>query len=328
MSAAMTSPPLTLRALEPADCESIAGWIQSEDMLWQWSGPWDLTWPLDAAQLVADLRRHGDPRFLLAAVAPADGALLGMARLTVQRHHGLGQLGRILVAPEARGRGYGVALMQALISRAFDELGLHRLTLSAYTFNHGAIATYRRVGFTVEGRARDSTRFSDGYRSGVTMALLAGDRDAAVTAGTPAVRPVRLSDAPRVAALLTELGYPHDATAARARISAWQAESDGTVLVAEDGGVAAGLIAVHRIPYFERGGAFARIVALSVDPGSRRAHIGRRLVDAAEAWAAARGCHTLEVTSRRRREDAHAFYRALGYADQSDGSGRFTRTLG
>lgn len=88
-----------------------------------------------------------------------------------------------------------------------------------------------------------------------------------------------------------------------------------------------GFAAVHRVPYFERPGAFTRLVALSVDAAQRRAGVGRRLMAAVERWAAARGCVEVEVTSRRSREDAHRFYSALGYEDRCAESGRFRRAL-
>lgn len=130
-----------------------------------------------------------------------------------------------------------------------------------------------------------------------------------------------------MAALLTDLGYPHDARQAAERLAAWRADTEGTVLVAEGAGAVGGLVAVHRVPYFERPGAFARIVALSVRRDSRRGGVGRQLVAAAEAWAQSRGCTDLEVTSARAREAAHRFYPALGYADQCGRAARYTRAL-
>jgi GNAT superfamily N-acetyltransferase len=103
------------------------------------------------------------------------------------------------------------------------------------------------------------------------------------------------------------------------------------VLVAEAGaaaaGTAAGFAAVHRVPYFERPGAWARVVALSVDAAHRRAGVGRGLMAAAERWAAVHGCVAMEVTSLRSREAAHRFYAALGYEDRCADSGRLTRAL-
>jgi hypothetical protein len=40
------------------------------------------------------------------------------------------------------------------------------------------------------------------------------------------------------------------------------------------------------------------------------------------------GCTDVEVTSRLTRHSAHALYRAAGYAEISERSGRFVRALG
>jgi GNAT superfamily N-acetyltransferase len=230
------------------------------------------------------------------------------------------------VAPERRGHGLGAALMRATIRRGFDELGLHRLQLTVYTFNAPAIATYRSVGFAVEGMARASTRGTDGRWDGLTMSLLEPDYRHPPVYGD-GIRFAAGRDADQIAALLTQLGYPHDRDETVARLLAWTAEPEGEVLVAEAGGEVAGFAAVHRVPYFERPGAFARVVALSVDAAYRRAGLGRRLMAAVEAWAAVRGCVDVEVTSLRSRDDAHDFYAALGYEDRSAESGRFRRAL-
>jgi len=324
------APTVSLRPLTRADCGRIVDWIASEDDLYQWSGPADFAWPLTVDQLQADLARPGVGRMLMAAT-DADGALAGHVKLQIVAHHRIGHVGRVLVAPDRRGRGTGSALMRAVVALGFDELQLHRLQLGVYTFNHAAIACYRGVGFAVEGRLRDSTLGSGGYWQGLTMSMLASDPrpgdPAPTAAGGLAVRPARLGDHAAIESLLIGLGYPQAEGQTAERLIAWAADPSGTALVAElDGGVA-GVVAVHAIPYFERPGAFARIVALSVDGRRRRGGIGRALVAAAEAWAAQRGCVAIEVTSRRSRDDAHSFYRALGYADRCDRSGRLTRPL-
>jgi GNAT superfamily N-acetyltransferase len=58
-------------------------------------------------------------------------------------------------------------------------------------------------------------------------------------------------------------------------------------------GAAADVIAAHVVPYLERPGSFARVVALAVDREQRRAGIGRRLFAAVEAWAAHLGCRDI-----------------------------------
>jgi RimJ/RimL family protein N-acetyltransferase len=334
-------PVISLRALTASDCERLVGWIDSPDALVQWSGPANFTWPLDLDQLLRDLHASaGSGSGSLLAASDADGRFVGHAKLNVQRHHRLGLIGRVVLAPEARGRGLGGAMMRALVVRGFDELGLHRLQLGVYTFNTAAIAAYQAAGFAIEGRQRDSARGSNGYWDAFVMGMLESDPRPGVEGPGiegpgiegpgvegPGVRPARLTDRRRIAVLLTQLGYPQDAEQAREGLTAWAADRSGIVLVADVGGSVAGVIAVHAIPYFERPGAFARIVALSVDGDARRAGVGRRLVSAAQEWAIAHGCVAMEVTSRLVRDDAHRFYAALGYEDQRERSGRLLRSF-
>jgi RimJ/RimL family protein N-acetyltransferase len=314
-----------LRPLQPADCERLLTWIDSSDALWQWSGARSFTWPLDHGQLLRDLAARADAGGLLAGIDDT-GEMVGHVLIEAQHDHGLGHIGRVAVAPDRRGQGLGIALMRATVRHSFDELGLHRLQLMVYAFNAPAIATYRAAGFVVEGVARDSTLGSDGRWDGVTMSLLEPEYRNPPAYGE-GIRIAGPRDAEPIAQLLTELGYPHDRVWGAAQLLAWAAEAQGEVLVADARGGAAGFAAVHRVPYFERPGAFARVIALSVGAGHRRTGVGRQLMAGVERWAAAHGCVTVEVTSLRSRDDAQGFYRALGYTDRCAESGRFIRSL-
>ncbi|GAA1601478.1 hypothetical protein GCM10009804_67570 [Kribbella hippodromi] len=84
---------------------------------------------------------------------------------------------------------------------------------------------------------------------------------------------------------------------------------------------------MHICPFFERAGAWGRIVALVVSDRARGQGIGGELMAAAEAFAAGHGCVRLEVTSSNHRHVAHAFYQRRGYVDQSGRSTRFIREL-
>ncbi|QWF78960.1 GNAT family N-acetyltransferase [Amycolatopsis sp. CA-230715] len=142
---------------------------------------------------------------------------------------------------------------------------------------------------------------------------------------------VRLADSTDSAAvdgLLDELGYPQDAAGTTAtRIQAWRSDPFSAVYVAEAGGEVVGLVAVHVCPFFERTGAWGRIVALVVSDQARGQGVGGRLVAEAESFAVSRGCVRMEVTSADRREDAHEFYRRRGYLDQAGTSSRYLREL-
>jgi GNAT superfamily N-acetyltransferase len=141
------------------------------------------------------------------------------------------------------------------------------------------------------------------------------------------VREARLEDAEPIADLLAELGYPRpDDT--DPKLAAYLDDSSRRVLVAAYGEEIAGAIALCTWPYLERAGSLGRITAFVVRESSRRHGVGRLLLEAAERAAAELGCVDMEVTSRRIRKEAHAFYDALGYEDVCARSARFMRTLG
>ena len=57
---------------------------------------------------------------------------------------------------DAWGHGYGTEATQLMLGHAFGTLGLHRIALTVFEFNERAIRAYRRCGFIVEGRSRES----------------------------------------------------------------------------------------------------------------------------------------------------------------------------
>src|SRR5213079_1251217 len=130
------------------------------------------------------------------------------------------------------------------------------------------------------------------------------------------VREASAQDAAAVADLLTQLGYPHSSAGGGSRLAAWAAGDRRLLLLAADGEAVVGFVAVAAVPYLERAGSWARIVALAVDAAHRRRGLGRELVEAAEGAASGWGCVSIEVTSARRREVSHPFYRRLGYEDR------------
>jgi GNAT superfamily N-acetyltransferase len=141
------------------------------------------------------------------------------------------------------------------------------------------------------------------------------------------VRPVRPSDASEVAELLTQLGYPADSDQVRGRLDRWLHDQHGAVMVAELNGVVAGVAALHSMPLLEHDESRGRLVALVVDQAYRRHGVGRALMAWAEQEARRLGCHQMEITSSRYREEAHRFYGELGYEDVCGRSARLMKDL-
>jgi len=139
------------------------------------------------------------------------------------------------------------------------------------------------------------------------------------------IRSAAPPDAPAIAGLLTELGYPATPEDVTERLNALIRSDADCVLL-----VPGGLIALHRIPRLAEGDVFARITALVVAPERRGQGVGRVLLDAAEEVARGWGCTLLEVSSGRRpeRRAAHAFYRAAGFEETESRSVRYWKRLG
>jgi len=127
------------------------------------------------------------------------------------------------------------------------------------------------------------------------------------------VRDAEPGDAAGLARLLTDLGYPVEEDAVRARLAAVRDES--RVLVAEEGGPPAGVVASHRLPVLEHDRPVCLVTVLVVAPGMRRRGVGRLLMDAVERDAREAGCGRVVVGTAHHRTSAHAFYRTRGYDD-------------
>ena len=69
---------------------------------------------------------------------------------------------QMYVAPEARGKGYGRALVEALIARARALDGLENLLLAVTTVNTAARVLYRALGFAVYGAQPHALKLPDG----------------------------------------------------------------------------------------------------------------------------------------------------------------------
>ncbi len=127
------------------------------------------------------------------------------------------------------------------------------------------------------------------------------------------IRSALPSDAPVIADLATQLGYPSFPEETEVRLGGVLSRPDSTVLVAEDeDGTVIGyghVFAAHRVD----ADPFAEIGALVVDQNRRSQGTGAALVAAMEAWAAAQGYRELRVRSNVIRDRAHAFYERLGF---------------
>jgi GNAT superfamily N-acetyltransferase len=114
--------------------------------------------------------------------------------------------------------------------------------------------------------------------------------------------------------LCGELGYPAADRDIGPRLEALLREPRHAVLVTErEGEGVVGFIHVYTDTWLVLG-ATAEIGGLIVAAGCRCSGVGARLLEAAERWAAVKGCRRLLIRTNAVRERAHRFYERQGYA--------------
>ena len=127
------------------------------------------------------------------------------------------------------------------------------------------------------------------------------------------IRRAKSADAPRIAVLSGQLGYPATAAQMRKRWRGIKPTSQHAVFVADsakDGVI--GWVHVSREPLLEVE-IRAEVNGLIVAEGQRSLGAGARLLAAAEEWARKHGCKSMSVRSNVIRERAHKFYERNGY---------------
>jgi ribosomal protein S18 acetylase RimI-like enzyme len=126
------------------------------------------------------------------------------------------------------------------------------------------------------------------------------------------LRPAQPSDAPAIAALFTDEGYPVGPSDIVTRLGHF-ATPESQVIVAEHDGAILGFIAVHAIARFEHDDRLVRILALVVDAGARERGVGRALMAEAERFGQGLGAAFVELTAGHHRPEARHLYESLGY---------------
>ncbi len=134
--------------------------------------------PLTRAKFDARLARaDSDGSDQTAAfVVDVGGAAVGSAALfqfdSFAHHAEAG----ISLVPEARGRGVGTAAILQLVEFGFVRRNLRRIHLQAIASNTGALRSYEKAGFVVDGRLRQHAWVRGAYEDIVLMGILRSEQ--------------------------------------------------------------------------------------------------------------------------------------------------------
>ena len=128
-----------------------------------------------------------------------------------------------------------------------------------------------------------------------------------------AIRRAHLADAGAIAKLGGQLGYPATEKELAERLAKLiRRPGEDVVLIAEASGETVGWLHVSVTPLLEVP-LSAEVNGLIVDEANRSQGAGAKLLEAAERWAADKGCKRILVRSNVIRERAHGFYLRHGY---------------
>ncbi len=127
------------------------------------------------------------------------------------------------------------------------------------------------------------------------------------------IRHAAAADAPALAHLMAELGYPTTPEEMAARLGVLRGRADFATFVAEADGAVAGMVGVTVSPSLYRSDLLGAIVALVVSSEFRGRGIAARLVERGEEWLRDVGAQRATVNPSTHRQDAHRLYARLGY---------------
>jgi GNAT superfamily N-acetyltransferase len=106
----------------------------------------------------------------------------------------------------------------------------------------------------------------------------------------------------------------------QAAFAAIAADPNHEMVVAELDGRVVGCFQLSFIPGLSRRGAWrAQIESVRIDSALRGRGAGQAMMDWAIARARARGCALVQLTTDKRRPDAHRFYARLGFVASHEG---------
>lgn len=99
-------------------------------------------YPLTLAQLVQAVAKRAAP-----TVVEEAGQVVAFADLYRLKHGNYSNIGNVMVAPEARGRGVGRYLIEQMIAIARTTYRARRIRVSCFNHNTAGMLLYAKLGF-------------------------------------------------------------------------------------------------------------------------------------------------------------------------------------
>jgi ribosomal protein S18 acetylase RimI-like enzyme len=138
----------------PDDIQVILTWVETPELLKLWGGP-SLTFPPVPEQIWQEIEADDDNSYSMIDI---NGNLAGFGQILF-RYPGAVHLGRIIIAPDLRGKCLGRILCSYLLQKAFEQYNRTKATLNVYKNNTPAVKLYKSLGFEVLYEDQNNTSF-------------------------------------------------------------------------------------------------------------------------------------------------------------------------
>ena len=161
-----------LRPLRGSDIARRAALGRSREIAYGFGEDLEADEPMTEPDAADELsRRYGPgPHWV---IADRDDEFVGVVRLApVDAANRSARLGIGILDPARLGHGIGTEAIRLALRWGFEELGLHRVSLTVVADNNRAVAAYTRCGFTTEGLFRDSLWLGGQWHDDLSMAIL------------------------------------------------------------------------------------------------------------------------------------------------------------
>lgn len=149
-------------------------WMPDAKFAFMWSGL-SFVYPLTDAQLATYIKEANKPnalKYVFKAIDTATNQVVGHISITIDAKNNCARIGKVFIAPNTRGKGYGKNLMIAILTFIFEELKLHKASLGVFDFNRAAYQCYLSMGFVQEGLLRDGRKYGNDYYNLIEMGML------------------------------------------------------------------------------------------------------------------------------------------------------------
>jgi RimJ/RimL family protein N-acetyltransferase len=162
-----------IRPLEINDLENLYEWYNEHDFSYWVSGNWPLVHFLRREDIERKMYEEDENRY---AITDQKGNLIGtigfdqvnIPARSARLYIGIG-------LKDYWGKGYGLDSLTIFIKYLFNQWNFRRLTAETWQNNLRAIACYRKLGFIIEGKLRESYYIHGEYYDGILLGLLKQD---------------------------------------------------------------------------------------------------------------------------------------------------------